>query len=128
MKLILTFGSFPGHSIPSVLLPMPVGDWLMYDTRSTSGVDWKKRDAEIAVALQTAAICLKNIPGRPARVTRTAVGRAISAVAFSRQKLHKMPLTCQALSGVVETREGYAVRRVQWATDLYCQENVLPRE
>jgi hypothetical protein len=38
-----------------------------------------------------------------------------------------MPLTAQVLNDVMETREQYAVRRVWWAADLYCQEDVLPR-
>ena len=38
-----------------------------------------------------------------------------------------MPLTARVLASVVETREQYAVRRVWWAADLYCQEDVLPR-
>ena len=39
-----------------------------------------------------------------------------------------MPLTAQILSSVVESREQYAVRRVWWAAELFCQEDVLPRE
>jgi hypothetical protein len=39
-----------------------------------------------------------------------------------------MPLTAQIFVSVIETREEYAVRRVFWATELYCQENVLPSE
>lgn len=58
----------------------------------------------------------------------TAIGRAVGAVTLLRQKLHKMPLTAQVLTGVVETHEQYAVRRVWLATNLYYQEGVLPRE
>lgn len=49
-------------------------------------------------------------------------------ISLLQQKLYKMPLTAQILATVVETREQYAVRRVWWAADLYCQEDVLPRE
>ena len=28
----------------------------------------------------------------------------------------------------MENREQYAVRRVWWAADLYCQEDVMPRD
>ncbi|HWS85736.1 MAG TPA: TnsD family transposase [Pyrinomonadaceae bacterium] len=94
----------------------------------TTAVDWKRRDAEYAAAVRTVALRLKEAPGRPVRVTRTVVGRALGAITLLRQKLHKMPLTAQVLAGVVETREQYAVRRVWWAADLYFQEDVLPRE
>jgi hypothetical protein len=95
---------------------------------SSSSVDWKRRDAEYAIAVRAAASRLRGAPGRPVRVTRTAVGRAIGAVTLLRQKLHRMPLTAQVLAGVVETREQYAVRRVWWAAELYRQEGVMPRE
>lgn len=94
----------------------------------TTGVNWKRRDAEYAAAVRAAASHLKEAPGRPVQVTRTAIGRALGAITLLRQKLHKMPLTAQALAGVVETREQYAVRRVWRAVDLYVQESTLPRE
>jgi hypothetical protein len=94
----------------------------------TTSVDWKRRDAEYVAAVRVAASHLKEALGRPVQVTRTAIGRALGAITLLRQKLNKMPLTAQVLSCVVETREQYAVRRVWWATDLYFQEYVLPRE
>jgi hypothetical protein len=95
---------------------------------STASVDWKKRDAEYATAVRATASRLKDAPGRPVQVTRTAIGRALGAITLLGQKLHKMPLTAQILSSVLETREQCAVRRVWWAADLYLQEDVLPRE
>jgi hypothetical protein len=94
----------------------------------TAGVDWKRRDAEYAGAVRAAASRLREAPGRPVQLTRTAIGRALGAITLLRQKLHKMPLTAQILAGVVETREQYAVRRVWRAADFYCAEGVLPRE
>lgn len=94
----------------------------------TASVDWKRRDAEYVAAVKAAASRLKDAPGRPVQATRTAIGRALGAITLLRQKLQKMPLAAQVLKGVVETREQYAVRRVWWAADLYCQEESLPRE
>jgi hypothetical protein len=94
----------------------------------TSSVDWKRRDTEYAAAVKAEALRLKEALGRPIQVTKTAIRRGLGAVTLLRQKLHKMPLTAQALSSVVETREQYTVRRVWWAADLYCQEGVLPQE
>jgi hypothetical protein len=94
----------------------------------TAGIDWKRRDAEYAAAVRVAASRLKETPGRPVQVTRTAIGRALGAITLLRQKLHKMPLTAQVLAGAVESREQYAVRRVWRAADLCRQEDVLPRE
>jgi hypothetical protein len=94
----------------------------------TTGVDWKRRDAEYAAAVRAAVSRLKGASGRPVQMTRTAIGRALGVITLLRQKLHKMPLTAQVLAGVLETREQYAVRRVWWAADLYLQEDALPQE
>ena len=96
-------------------------------TQSTSGVDWRQRDAEYAVAVRAAAAKLMNKLGRPVQMTMTAIGKALGAVTLLRQKLSKMPLTDQVLRSVVETREQYAIRRVWWAADLFIEKGVLPR-
>lgn len=93
----------------------------------TTSLDWKTRDAEFTVAVKAAASRLIEVPGRPVQVTKTAIGRAIGAITLLQQKLHKMPLTAQVLASAVETQEQYAVRRIWWATALYCQEDILPR-
>lgn len=95
--------------------------------RSTSGVDWRKRDAEYAVAVRDAATRLKNNPSRSVRVTRTAIGRTVGAVTLLRQKLHKLPLTAQVLAKVVETRVEYAVRRIRWAAECFTSKHLMPR-
>ena len=95
--------------------------------RSTSGVDWKKRDAETAAAVLAVATRLKDTPGRPVQVTCTAIGKAVGAVMLLRQKLQKMPLTAQVLTNAVETRVGYAVRRIWWVAECFIREGILPR-
>jgi hypothetical protein len=94
---------------------------------STSGVDWRKRDAEYAVAVRAAAVNLMNELGRPVQVTKTAIGKDLGAITLLRQKLSKMHLTAQVFVSVVETREQYAIRRVRRAADLFIEEGVLPR-
>jgi hypothetical protein len=96
--------------------------------QATPSVDWKKRDAEYAVAVKVAASHIKDAPGRPVQVTRTAVGRIVGAITLLRQKLHKMPLTSQMLKSVVETREQYAIRRIWWAVNLCLKEKIMPRK
>ncbi|HEV2800384.1 MAG TPA: TnsD family transposase [Pyrinomonadaceae bacterium] len=95
--------------------------------RSTSSVDWKKRDAEYAVTVKAAAVRLKNNPDRPVQVTKTAIGRAVGAVTLLRQKLHKMPLTDQVLAKVVETRVEYAIRRIRWAAECFTRDHIIAR-
>lgn len=108
------------------------GEWLkkhkprtMRRTTAASGVDWKKRDADYAVAVRAAALSIRNASGRPVRVTKTAIGKAIGAVTLLQQKLHKMPQTAQVIESAIETREEYAGRRACWAAELDCQEYVM---
>jgi hypothetical protein len=95
--------------------------------QSTSSVDWKRRDAMYAVTVRVAALRLKNSSGRPMRMTKTAIGRAVSATTLLQQKLHKMPLTAQVLASVVETRIEYAIRRIWRVVKLYCEEKLVPQ-
>lgn len=95
---------------------------------SATSVDWNRRDLEYAAAVRATAARLKESTDRPVQITRTAIGRAVGSITLLQQKLHKMPLTAQVLVSVVETREQYAVRRIWWAANLYCQEGVMPRE
>jgi hypothetical protein len=90
-------------------------------------VDWKKRDAEYAIAVRAATTRLMNNPSRPVQVTRNAIGRTIGATTLLRQKLNKMPLTAQVIAGVVETRVEDAVRRIGWAAERFTREYTMPR-
>lgn len=94
--------------------------------RSTSSVDWKKRDAKYAEAVRGAALRLKNAPGRPIQITKTAIGRAIGSVTLLQKKLHKMPFTAQVLVSVIETHIEFATRRIWWAVNTYVEEGILP--
>lgn len=98
----------------------------MHGTQKTSNPETPTRQPSRRCGQRDAATRLKDTTTRPVRVTRTAIGRAIGAVTLLQQKLRKMPLTTQILACVVETQEEYACRRIWWAVDLYCQEDVLP--
>lgn len=95
--------------------------------KSTSSVDWERRDAKYAVAVRAAASSIKDTPGRPVRVTKTAIGRAIGIVSLLQQKLHKMPLAAGVIASVVETRVEYAIRRIVWAAECFIRESTKPR-
>lgn len=94
----------------------------------TANVDWKRRDAEYAPTVRATASRLKDVPGHPVRVTKTAIGRVLGATSLLSQKLSQLPLTSKVLADVLETREEYAVRRVIWVASLYLHEKVQPRE
>src|SRR5260370_580158 len=90
-------------------------------------VDWAERDAGLAEKVISVATRLKNLPGRPVHLTLSAIGRELGQVALLQQHLDKLPKTAEALKGLVESREAYAVRRIQWAL-LDCIRNNIHLE
>jgi hypothetical protein len=109
-------------------------DWLKaympprQQTLSPSRVDWESRDTQWAIAAKLSAERLKNAPERPVQITVAAIARDISQLANIQKHLDKLPLTAQVLAEVVETREQFAVRRVEYAAECFRQENVYPKE
>jgi len=87
-------------------------------------VDWVERDAQLAEEVKIAAYHLKNLPGRPVHITISAIAREIGQLSLLQQHLDKLPRTGQVLKEHVESREIFAVRRVQWAAMDCCLENV----
>lgn len=92
-----------------------------------SSVDWKSRDAQHAVLVKQSAARIGNAPGRPVRITKTAIGRDLGVISLFQKHLCKMPLTCQMLVSTVESSEGFAIRRIWWAADRYLEEGVCPQ-
>jgi len=61
------------------------------------------------------------------QITIGSIGREIEKLSSLRSELDKLPLTAEALSKAVETREVLALRRISWAEELYRQEKVHPK-
>ena len=91
-------------------------------------VDWEKRDLQLAAEVSSAALHIKNLPGRPVRLTISTLGREIGKLALIQQHLHKLPRTADTLRELVETREAFAVRRLWWATEDYQQRHIYPQK
>lgn len=91
-----------------------------------SYIDWTGRDHQLAQAVKEAAIRLKALPGCPVRVSITSIGRATGHLALLQQHLDRLPLTARALTGSVETREMFAVRKVHWVAERCREEQLYP--
>ncbi|MBD1932268.1 MULTISPECIES: TnsD family Tn7-like transposition protein [Cyanophyceae] len=89
-------------------------------------VDWKKRDHELATAAKFSAQGLKTSLGRPVKLTKTAIASDLGQLKLIEQQKDKLPRTTKALEELAETREEFAVRRIQWASKCFRQENVYP--
>ncbi|MBD1834356.1 hypothetical protein H6F61_17050 [Cyanobacteria bacterium FACHB-472] len=89
-------------------------------------VDWKKRDHELATAAKFSAQGLKTSPERPVKLTKTAIASDLGQLKLIEQQKDKLPRTTKALEELAETREEFAIRRIQWASKCFRQENVYP--
>jgi hypothetical protein len=87
-------------------------------------VDWQKRDARIAAKISAAALRIRNVPGPPIRVTRSAISRELDEATsiLSRNASNKLPRTLQAIDKVAETPIDFALRKIDWAAEKLRQE------
>jgi hypothetical protein len=88
--------------------------------------NWSKKDAELAVAVRIEAESMRALPGRPVIISRTAITRSLGMAYLSKNPAAKLPLMNIALSEVAETREQFAVRRVEWATSVFRAQGLSP--
>lgn len=95
---------------------------------SNRKVDWSTRDARLVREVRLTAQRIRNVEGRPVRVTVARIGQELDKTSLltSRKLFSKIPLTAQALSELVETHLNYAVRCIRWAASCYRQEGTVP--
>jgi hypothetical protein len=94
--------------------------------KQPSYVDWKERDSQLARSVEEAAKCLSTLPGRPVRISFAAIGREVGQLKLLQQHLDKLPLTARVMTGFIETREMFAVRKVFWVAEKYREEQLYP--
>jgi hypothetical protein len=89
-----------------------------------SPVNWKERDKEYSSAARNTATAMLTTPGRPVRASRTAIAKNLGILAVVFKTPAKLPLTIETLDEVSESITAFAVRRIRWAADCYCEEQV----
>jgi len=89
--------------------------------------NWQARDSEVAAKVRISAERLKTVPGKPERVTKTAIASDSGYLALIQKQLDKLPDTAKILTEVAETREEFAIRRIQWAAECFRQEGTCPK-
>uniref|UniRef100_UPI001FE65D28 TnsD family Tn7-like transposition protein n=1 Tax=Microcoleus asticus TaxID=2815231 RepID=UPI001FE65D28 len=90
-------------------------------------VDWESRDTELAESIKLVAANLYSKVGKPTQITTAAIARELGQLALIQKHLDKLPLTAKILADLVETRETFAVRRIQWVVECYRQEGICPQ-
>ncbi len=89
-------------------------------------IDWAARDTRISQLIPEAVQKLHLQPERPRRITIAAIGRAIGYMAMIQQHLDLLPLTAAALTEAKESRTGFAIRRIQWASAHFNKQGRVP--
>jgi len=97
-------------------------------TRPVKKLDWASIDARLVEEVRSSALRLKELSGRPKRVTRQAIARDLDKVSIlcGRRYLEKLPLSYTAIAEVAEERVEYYIRLIKWAAECFRQENVSP--
>jgi hypothetical protein len=88
-------------------------------------IDWSERDTKFATAIRETAEKILTAPSRPVWASRTGIPKELGILTVLRKNPSKLPLTNKALDDVSESQVAFAVRRIRWAADCYCQEQVL---
>lgn len=87
-------------------------------------VDWKQRDLEMKELAEKVIQIIKDKPGKPFRITVTAIAREMGMLARIEHYRDKLPETWHYINSMAETREDYAVRRIWWVVEQYIQESL----
>jgi Tn7-like transposition protein D/TniQ len=95
--------------------------------RQVSPVDWRQRDQQLAQLVEISAHRLRHQAGKPTQITLAAIGRDIGQLALLQQHLPKLPVVARLLGHLAETREAFAIRRIQWVTQQYEAEHYHPK-
>lgn len=82
--------------------------------RQSPQINWDERDIVIAHAIEEANQHLRTSSDRPKQITIAALGRATGHLMLLQKHLHKLPKTAHMLATCVETREAWAIRRIQY--------------
>lgn len=103
--------------------------------RGTPQTDWSKLDAQYADQVRLAAQRIKNLAGRPTRVTKVSLLRDIrdqdnliklSSNEFNKHHRKRLPKTAKAFGEVLEPLMAYYLRKIAWAVACFRQEGVVP--
>lgn len=87
---------------------------------------WAEIDAELAPLIEPAARHLKAQTDPLVWVSKSAIAQYLGQYRRMMDNLEKLPKTVQALAPVVESREAFALRRIQWWRAYYQAQEIRP--
>jgi hypothetical protein len=88
--------------------------------KRSSLIDWNQRDEELARKALLAAGEIRNLPGKPIKVTITMIANHIGKRGLLQNDIDKLPKTKEKIDQVTESVEEFQIRRIQWtANELF---------
>jgi hypothetical protein len=87
-------------------------------------VDWEKRDQEVAKQIKQISNEMRNLEGKPIRITVSSIGKKLGNLWLLQKQLSKLPLTKNAIDSAVETTEDFQLRRVRWVIQKFNEDGV----
>jgi hypothetical protein len=88
--------------------------------------NWEERDRQFVTDVEQAATFIRNMPGNPVQVTKTAISREVGRLTWLYDYLEVLPLSAAALAKVTETYDEFALRKIEWVVEQYRQEQIYP--
>jgi hypothetical protein len=88
--------------------------------------DWEKIDQDLSHQVRASVQRIRSIPGRPGRVTLSAIIKDVGQQSWLERYLHKLPLTAQVIAEDVESYEDHLIRRLEWAAGCFHDEGIIP--
>lgn len=84
------------------------------------------RDVLASRAIRLTAQKIVHAPGEPRKMTRAQLEKAIPSLGWLLSSPNNFPLTAQAYQEEKETREQFALRRIQWVLEQCLEESLQP--
>lgn len=89
-------------------------------------IDWDKKDAEYLGAVQAEVAGIRGLPGRPMKVSSTAIARNLRILSIVTKRPEKIPLTVRALQAGTESSDNYTIRIIRWVGQCFREEGISP--
>jgi hypothetical protein len=84
--------------------------------RRLKRVDWRARDAQLVEQCRKAVASIRGLEP-PQRVSYRRLARDLGGIQWIPKELARLPKCRAYLSGVIESRAGFALRRLRWAAE-----------
>lgn len=90
----------------------------------TDRVDWSLRDHSMAERLRSAIERVRALPGRPVRLSLSALSRALSVPNDAFRQKNKLPQSTAIISISLESQHDFQIRKIHWAAYTIVQQDL----